>query len=107
TGASSLCPKATESLNRSREPPTTRCMSRVMRTRLLLLAAVLGTVGLVWLVASLQHGVATTRGERLLDADQLFVATMDEELQLLSTAGSDGADRLRASLEARGRYEDA
>ncbi|HEX5617751.1 MAG TPA: GGDEF domain-containing protein [Solirubrobacteraceae bacterium] len=78
-----------------------------MRTRLLLLAAVLGTVGLVWLVASLQHGVASTRGERLLDADQLFVATMDEELQLLSTAGSDGTDRLRASLEARGRYEDA
>jgi diguanylate cyclase (GGDEF)-like protein len=82
-------------------------MSRVMRTRLLLLAAVLGTVGLVWLVASLQHGVATTRGERLLVADELFVATLDEEVQLLSTDGSDRTDRLRASIEARGRYDGA
>jgi diguanylate cyclase (GGDEF)-like protein len=82
-------------------------MSRVMRTRLLLLAAVLGTVGLVWLVASLQHGVATTRGERLLAADELFVSTLNEESQLLATGGSDGSERLHAAIEARGRYEDA
>jgi diguanylate cyclase (GGDEF)-like protein len=82
-------------------------MSRVMRIRFLLLAAVFGTVGLVWLVASLQHGVAITRGERLLDADQLFVATLNEENELLATDGSDRTDRLRASFEARGRYEEA
>jgi diguanylate cyclase (GGDEF)-like protein len=82
-------------------------MSRVMRTRVLLLAAVLGTVGLVWLVASLQHGVATTRGERLLAADRLFVSTLDEETQLLAVGGSDRSDRVRASVEARARYEEA
>jgi diguanylate cyclase (GGDEF)-like protein len=81
-------------------------MSRVMRTRLLLFAAVLGTVGLVWLVASLQHGVASTRGERLVAADQLFVATLNEEIELLATDGSDRTERLRASVEARGRYEE-
>jgi diguanylate cyclase (GGDEF)-like protein len=82
-------------------------MSRVMRTRVLLLASVFGTVGLVWLVASLQHGVASTRGERLLAADQLFVATLNEEVHLLATDGSDRTDRLRSSVEARGRYDDA
>jgi diguanylate cyclase (GGDEF)-like protein len=82
-------------------------MPRVVRTRLLLLASVLGTVALVWAVASLQHGVATTRGERLLAADQLFVATMTEEVQTLAAGGSDRAERVRAAVEARDRYEDA
>jgi diguanylate cyclase (GGDEF)-like protein len=82
-------------------------MPRVMRTRLLLIASVLGTVALIWLVATLQHGVASTRGERLITADRLFVATMNEEVQTLATGGSDRAERLRAAVEARTRYEDA
>jgi diguanylate cyclase (GGDEF)-like protein len=82
-------------------------MSRHARIRMLLLAAILGIVGLVWLAATLQHGVATTRGERLSEADQLLVATLEEEVELLAPGHGDGTHRVRAALGARERYEDA
>jgi diguanylate cyclase (GGDEF)-like protein len=82
-------------------------MARATRFRLLLLSAVLLTVALVWLVASAQHRVASTRGERLLAADELFVATLTEEVELGADEHGDGAHRLRAALQARERYADA
>ena len=63
-------------------------MSRAPRIRMVIAGAVIVTAALVWLSATLQKNVAQTRGERLQAVDQLLLATLREEFQLRSDAGT-------------------
>jgi hypothetical protein len=74
---------------------------------MLILAAILAIVGLVWLTASIQHRVATTRGERLAEVDQLLSATLEEEFELLAAGHGGESHHVRAVFGARERYERA